>query len=40
MDQGDVEGFDMWERVVAAINELDRVVTREGEARHWRLGLP
>jgi hypothetical protein len=34
MDQGDIEGFDMWKRVVAALNELDRVVMRDGEARH------
>jgi hypothetical protein len=34
MDQGDIGGFDMWKRVVAALNELDRVVMRDGEARH------
>jgi hypothetical protein len=34
MDQGDIEGFDMWKRVAAAINELDRVTRRDGEARH------
>jgi len=34
MDQGDVEGFDMWKRVVAAINEFDRVTARDGEMRH------
>ena len=30
MDQGDVEGFEMWKRVAAAINELDRATPREG----------
>jgi hypothetical protein len=34
MDQGDIEGFDMWKRVVAALNELDRVKLRVGEAKH------
>jgi hypothetical protein len=34
MDQGDVEGFDMWKRVVAALNDLDRHAPRSGEARH------
>jgi predicted DNA-binding protein with PD1-like motif len=34
MDQGDVEGFDTWKRVVAAINEFDRVTARDGEVRH------
>jgi hypothetical protein len=34
MDQGDIEGFDMWKRVVAALNELERVKLRVGEARH------
>jgi len=34
MDQGDTEGFNMWKRVVAALNELDRVVLRDGEAKH------
>jgi len=34
MDQGDVEGFDMWKRVVDAVNELDRVTPKDGEARH------
>jgi len=33
MDRGDAEGFDMWKRVAAAINELDRVTLRNGEAR-------
>jgi hypothetical protein len=28
MDQGDIEGFDMWKRVVAALNELDRKAPR------------
>jgi hypothetical protein len=34
MDQGDVEGFAMWKRVVAAHNELDRAKLRVGEAKH------
>jgi hypothetical protein len=34
MDQGDIEGFDMWKRVVAALNELDRMKLRVGEAKH------
>ena len=34
MDQGDIEGFDMWTRVIAALNELDRGTPRDGEARH------
>jgi hypothetical protein len=34
MDQGDIEGFDMWRRVAAAINELDRVKLKVCEAKH------
>lgn len=34
MDQGDIEGFVMWNRVVAALNEWERVMPRDGEARH------
>ena len=34
MDQGDIEGFDMWKRVAAALNELERVKLTVGEARH------
>jgi hypothetical protein len=34
MDRGDSEGFDMWKRVVAALNELDRTTPQDGEARH------
>ena len=34
MDQGDIEGFNMWNRVAAALNELDRPVPKDGEARH------
>ena len=34
MDQGDIEGFDMWKRVVAAANELDRLAPRDGETSH------
>jgi hypothetical protein len=34
MDQGDIEGFDMWKRVVDAVSELDRVVLRDGETSH------
>lgn len=32
--RGDVDGFAAWKRVVAAVNELDRVTARGGEARH------
>jgi hypothetical protein len=34
MDQGDIVGFDMWKRVVAALNDLDRVKPRDGEISH------
>ena len=34
MDRDDSEGFDMWKRVVAAVNELDRDKLGEREARH------
>jgi hypothetical protein len=34
MDQGDIDGFDMWKRVAAALNKLDRVTVRDEEARH------
>jgi hypothetical protein len=34
MDHGDAEGFEMWKRVVAAINELDRLESGNGEAKH------
>ena len=34
MDQGDIEGFAMWKRVVALINELDHSTPRDGEAKH------
>ena len=34
MDQGDASGFEAWRRIAAAVNELDRVTHREGEARH------
>lgn len=35
LDQGDVEGFEAWRRIVAAVvNDLDRVTRRDGEARH------
>ena len=33
MDQGNIGGFDMWQRVVAAINGLDRVAPRDGDDR-------
>ena len=33
MDQGDVEGFDMWKRVATALNELDRTTPQDGETR-------
>ena len=31
MDQGDIEGFDMWKRVAAALNELERVKLTVGD---------
>jgi hypothetical protein len=34
MDEGDAEGFNMWWRVAAAINELERSAPRDGEAEH------
>ena len=34
IDQGDIEGFDMRKRVVAALNELDRQSPRDAEAKH------
>ena len=34
MDQGDVEGFNMRSRVVAALNKLDRAKPRNDEAGH------
>jgi hypothetical protein len=34
MDQGDIEGFDMWKRVVDALSEFVRDTPRDGEARH------
>jgi hypothetical protein len=34
MDQGDVEGFGIWKRVVAALNELDRQTPKDGEVKH------
>jgi len=34
MDQGDIEGFGMWKRVVAALNELVRPTPRDGECCH------
>lgn len=34
MDQGDIGGFGMRKRVVAALNELDCVAPKDGEARH------
>lgn len=34
LDQGDVAGFEVWNRVIAAINELERTATRNGEAKH------
>jgi hypothetical protein len=34
LDQGDTAGFEAWRRIVAAVNELDRVTARDGEARH------
>ncbi len=33
MNQGDVEGFEMWKRVVGALNELDRETPGIGGAR-------
>lgn len=34
LDQGDTDGHGVWNRVVAAINELDRSTPRVGEAQH------
>jgi len=34
MDQGHIEGFEIWKRVAAAINELERKTPRGGEERH------
>lgn len=34
VDQGDIDGFDMWMRVAAAIKELERTAPRDGEASH------
>ena len=34
MDQGDIGGFGMWKRIVAALVEFDRAMPRSGEARH------
>jgi hypothetical protein len=34
LNQGNTEGFGMWKRVVAALNELDRTTPQDGEARH------
>jgi len=34
LDQGDTEGFGMWKRVVAAINEWDRKKPKDREANH------
>ncbi len=34
MDQGDIEGFQMWKQVVAALNELGCSTPKAGEARH------
>jgi hypothetical protein len=32
LDQGDIDGFNVWKKVVAAINELDRKAPKGGEA--------
>lgn len=32
LDQGDMEGFNAWKRIVKAINELERVRPAAGEA--------
>ena len=32
LDQGDIDGFNVWKRVVAAINELERAAPKDGEA--------
>lgn len=34
IDEGDIDGFDMWMRVAAAIKELERTAPRDGEASH------
>jgi len=33
MDQGDAEGFEMWRRVTAAINDLERKNTQKGRGQ-------
>jgi hypothetical protein len=32
MDQGDIDGFNMWKRVVAALDELKHLASRDGAA--------
>ena len=34
LDRGDLDGAAVWRRIVAAINELQRVALRAGERRH------
>jgi len=34
LGEGDEAGFKAWRRIVAAVNELDSVTARDGEARH------
>jgi hypothetical protein len=32
MDEGDIEGFEVWKRIAAAVDDLDRTNPRPGEA--------
>ena len=34
LDQGDTQGFNVWKRVVAAINELERTRPKASEQAH------
>jgi len=34
LDQGDAAAFEAWRKIVAAINELDRMAPCDREARH------
>jgi hypothetical protein len=34
LEQGDREGFQVWQRVSMAVHELERTAMAEGEAKH------
>ena len=34
LDKGDLDGAAVWRRIVAAINEMQRVEPKPGERRH------